>query len=163
MAACAEGAARVRRLALALVWFVAGCGSTPAPAPAQPAKPPPAIPPGAAPGSCPESYDAARGPCIAPASGCSYPQGDCACVVDEPHFCSGMVRPKRPPPPKPPPTVWLCTPKPPAIRADGCPGTDPNGRACHDEGKQCTYGNCCVASETCEDGVWKVKRTECPP
>ena len=63
------------------------------------------------------------------------------------------------PPPPSPPLAWQCTP---AVRADGCPGTEPDG-TCTNEGQRCRYGQCCVTEMTCKDGRWGITMQACPP
>ena len=63
------------------------------------------------------------------------------------------------PPPPSPPLAWQCTP---AVRADGCPGTAPDG-TCTNEGQRCRYGQCCVTEMTCKDGRWGITMQACPP
>ena len=60
------------------------------------------------------------------------------------------------------PVAWQCTVTPPAVRADGCPGTEPNG-ACSQDGRVCSYGDCCVSEYTCQRGQWAITGSECPP
>jgi hypothetical protein len=111
--------------------------------------------------ACPASFAAASSTaCASYAQWCEYPQGDCACTFDVPEHCGGA----RVPPPKPgTPTVWRCTPTPPEVRGDGCPGTHPNGRACSSEGKVCIYQECCYFKYTCTNGTWTENESACPP
>jgi len=71
--------------------------------------------------------------------------------------CSGAERPENPNAP----TVWNCAATPPAVRADGCPGSPPDG-ACADEGQRCSYGDCCVSIYECHT-TWQLTDTQCPP
>jgi hypothetical protein len=108
------------------------------------------------PPACPASFAAATGTCPVEQD-CAYPEGTCRC--EEPGHCSGANL-RRPPEP----LEWVCTKPTPAVRPDGCPGPEPHGDACKTEGKQCTYGSCCVSTLTCESGHWIQKKpTECPP
>ncbi len=111
--------------------------------------------------SCPATFaaaEAATTPCDRAKVGCDYPEGSCYC--GDPAYCGGAAPP--PPPPVPPPAHWQCTAKPPAVRADGCPGTEPSG-ACTDEGKSCQYGDCCVSVDVCRGGQWQAGPAACPP
>lgn len=86
---------------------------------------------------------------------CAYPEGTCSCAPQR--YCGG------PPPPQelldqlaiP---VWQCKP----FRTDGCPETPPSG-ACRQDGKVCSYDNCCITEITCQDGNWTQTRDVCPP
>jgi hypothetical protein len=144
----------------ALVLALVACGSSPAPAPTTTTTlaPPPMD---AAPDpACPASYATASGRCSSYSQWCTYPEGDCACSYDVPEHCGGA----RLPPVKPgTPTVWTCTPKPPDVRADGCPGADPHGQPCSDDGKECRYEGCCTRLDTCQAGHWQETEKECPP
>jgi hypothetical protein len=152
----------------ALVLALVGCGSSQAPAPTSSAKPMPAPSTDAAPAppdvasepTCPTSHASAAGACSSYTQWCEYAEGTCACTYDVPEHCGGA----RLPPPKPgTPTVWKCTPKPPEVRADGCPGVERHGQPCSDEGKQCTYESCCFVLVTCHGGRWEETKHECPP
>jgi hypothetical protein len=132
-----------------------GCSAVaPSPEPAEAASEPvvqPAAPPLAAPetAGCPStfaSFPVGQACAGAPVSTCTYPEGTCSCVG----FCGGAL------PIHPPPPHWKCTPR----RTDGCPDA-PKG-ACSAEGKQCSYGDCCVFTYTCEEGAWKQTAAACP-
>jgi hypothetical protein len=112
------------------------------------------------PEGCPASFDVAvkTGACTAGAPSCSYPEGSCYCGPTP--VCSGMMRPADELDKEP--VYWQCTAKPPLVRADGCPGSEPSG-ACSDEGKQCSYGSCCVTQVVCKGGQWQVGMAACPP
>ncbi|MBW2262991.1 MAG: hypothetical protein JRG91_13520 [Deltaproteobacteria bacterium] len=112
---------------------------------------------------CPASFAEAKGGCVhggqLPSSmECTYPEGECWC--GETPRCSGayMI-------PMPPETwVWNCVSPPPEVRADGCSGASPNhGDACAEEGKSCSYGDCCVLTMTCVNGQWTGAGPGCPP
>jgi hypothetical protein len=105
---------------------------------------------------CPPTFGAAGGACTTGTS-CAYPEGSCYCGA--PSYCGGAA-----PPPDyyDRPSSWQCSATPPAVRADGCPGTEPQG-ACGDEGKSCVYGSCCVTPYTCTGGQWVQGMGECPP
>ena len=89
---------------------------------------------------------------------CLYPEGQCFCGAEL--ICSGVRLPAedlerlR--------MIWQCTPVPPAIRPDGCPGREPSGR-CGREGQQCSYGSCCTSEYTCRGGQWAWTGGACPP
>jgi hypothetical protein len=146
-----------RALAVAIL---AACGSsTPPAAVVDRAPPPDAGPPPPLAEGCPARFDEAGGACdaAAGASTCHYPEGFCSCGPVP--VCSGAVMP---PPEEPEPTVWTCTPHPPAVRDDGCPGREPSG-ACARDGQRCSYGACCVSHYQCDDGTWQYTGGECPP
>ncbi len=90
---------------------------------------------------------------------CRYPQGTCYCGQEQ--HCGG-ARPsdeemaRRP-------IVWVCLATPPAVRADGCPGADPEGTACGQPGKACVYGECCQVRIECRAGSWIRTGGGCPP
>jgi hypothetical protein len=114
--------------------------------------------------ACPATFALARGTCTS-GPGCTYPEGTCACAPVAEIECSGGAAVRSdpdavpPPPPSPPALAWQCTP---AVRADGCPGTEPEG-TCTTEGKQCRYGACCVSEHTCKQGQWTITMMACPP
>lgn len=119
-------------------------------------KPGASLPPSGPPPACPATFGTASGGCTVEQE-CEYPEGTCRC--EEPGHCSGANLPR-----DAEPLEWSCERPPPKVRPDGCPGTEPHGDACKTEGKQCTYGACCVSVLTCEDGHWQQKKpTECPP
>ncbi|HLU69011.1 MAG TPA: hypothetical protein VKZ63_22165 [Kofleriaceae bacterium] len=91
---------------------------------------------------------------------CDYPEGSCWCGVAP--RCSGVA--PHPDEERAAPTVWNCTPTPPEVRSDGCPGSEPeSGSPCADEGKECHYGDCCITRVECTGGAWKQGTTSCPP
>ena len=116
---------------------------------------------GGLPPGCPRSFAAAAGSCDQAVARqyCRYPEGTCYCG-QEPH-CGG-ARPsdeemaRRP-------IVWVCAATPPAVRADGCPGADPEGSACSQPGKTCVYGDCCEWRVECRAGTWTRTGGGCPP
>ncbi|MBP8806328.1 MAG: hypothetical protein KBG48_20015 [Kofleriaceae bacterium] len=89
---------------------------------------------------------------------CSYPEGSCYCGAEP--VCSGVLMTQedsarlR--------VIWQCTPVPPMVRPDGCPGREPNG-PCARDGQQCSYGSCCVSHYTCRGGQWSWTGGGCPP
>jgi len=109
---------------------------------------------------------------------CTYDEGTCYCGVEP--YCSGAE-------PDPEwersrPTTWQCSATPPAIRADGCPGTPPEEVAsgpidrrriggggaedtgrCARDGQRCSYGSCCVTEYVCAGGRWTRGQASCPP
>jgi hypothetical protein len=89
---------------------------------------------------------------------CIYPEGSCWCGQESP--CTGVELP--PEEYAAIPVAWQCTPTPPAVRADGCPGVEPAG-ACSPDGQACSYGDCCVTSYRCDRGQWSTGETSCPP
>ena len=149
------------RIALALV-VLAACGSkTPPPQQTVGNTGPDAAPPPLAAG-CPATFaeipagascDVATYP-----SQCNYPDGSCWCGAATP--CSGVEL--SPDDYAAIPSSWQCTATPPAIRADGCPGSPPSG-ACGQPGQSCTYGDCCVQEYHCDHGQWTMGNGECPP
>lgn len=146
--------------ALAIV-LLAACGSTTPPpgaiGNAAPDAGPRLIPPLAA--GCPAAFAEATGSCdwnVSP-SNCQWAEGQCHCGVAQ--VCSGAVR--DPAESENEPTTWQCASWPPAVRDDGCPGEI--GGRCGDEGKQCVYGDCCVATYTCVGGEWQQTAADCPP
>lgn len=149
-------------LVVALLVAVAACG---------PSKPPPGDPvvshaaPDAGPPpplaeGCPAQWEGTPGASCDPAGpgGCTYAEGSCWCGVPMP--CSGAALPDDWGADIPP--TWQCTPTPPAIREDGCPGQMPSG-ACAQHGQRCTYGSCCVHFYECRSGTWENTGGECPP
>lgn len=109
--------------------------------------------------SCPEAYPVGTGACDGTVAdrNCQYDEGQCYCGVAQ--TCSGVeIDPEEI---RRQPTSWQCTPWPPAVRADGCPGTA--GGACTNETFECSYGDCCVSSYRCLDGEWTQVRSICPP
>jgi hypothetical protein len=151
----------VRRLIVVLV-FLAACGSkTPPPGAVGNATPDAGpMPPPAA--GCPASWGeiGGGGDCDATVvtSQCNYPEGSCWCGHATP--CTGVQLPDDYFTGQP--TSWQCNAVPPAVREDGCPGIQPSG-ACSDDGKQCTYGSCCVTQVACQGGQWVVGMASCPP
>jgi hypothetical protein len=140
--------------------FVLGCGSSkpsgggPIDDPAPTPRVIPALPAG-----CPATMGEASGVCdtaVSP-SNCQWTEGQCHCGY--PLVCSGAARDPDEVPREPP--TWQCAGWPPAVRPDGCPGEI--GGRCSEEGKQCVYGDCCVATYTCDGGEWKQTQAECPP
>ncbi|MBZ0236131.1 MAG: hypothetical protein K8M05_27640 [Deltaproteobacteria bacterium] len=111
--------------------------------------------------TCPPSFAQMGGTCD-PATHpgtCTYPEGSCYCGVTMP--CSGAAISDEI---AAWPSSWQCTVKPPVVRPDGCPGTQPNdGASCSPSGRTCVYGSCCVWRMTCEKGRWKSAGGECPP
>ena len=113
---------------------------------------PPAVPsaspalPGATPGDpaseaagqgqppCPDAPPTSWARCLPGVGRCVYPGAQCVCIdvclggaVPDPHFV-------------PPPPRWRCSPRPSAMRADGCPGEPPRvGTSCRGT-KTCGYG-----------------------
>ena len=92
-------------------------------------------------------------------SACNYDEGSCWCGAVP--VCSGAAR--DPDELAREPLVWNCTPKPPAVRPDGCPGEMNDGLACREAGKRCSYGACCVTIMECRGGKWQTVDQECPP
>jgi predicted Ser/Thr protein kinase len=156
----------LRRLSIAILTLAACGGGRPGPSSAggDVAPPPPAIDAGPPAAGCPATWaeitsvtggcDRATGPAV-----CSYDEGSCWCGVTP--VCSGAAR--DPEEDASEPTVWNCTPKPPAVRPDGCPGEMSSGLACREKGKRCSYGDCCVTVMECRGGQWQVVDQECPP
>lgn len=102
-------------------------------------------------GSC--TWETSRTPC-------SYPEGSCWCGAAP--RCSGAAINEEELAKEP--SQWNCTPVPPAIREDGCPGVQPSAdSACAEESKRCVYGSCCVHFVQCQNGKWKDTGGECPP
>ena len=122
------------------------------------------IPADAAPlaAGCPPTWAAmpAGGACdrAASQSPCNYPEGSCWCGA-APRCSGAAIDPEEM---AKEPTMWNCTPVPPKIRPDGCPGSSPNG-ACSEEGKRCVYGDCCVETVQCQGGKWVSGAAQCPP
>lgn len=146
-----------------LAFVLAACGGkTPPPddrlAANLPDAGPRVIPP--LPEGCPATYaEVGSGECDweAVAGNCQYPEGQCYC--GQPPVCSGAER--DPNEFAHIPSTWQCSSWPPKVRADGCPGEI--GGRCSDEGKECVYGSCCVATYRCERGEWQQIAAECPP
>jgi hypothetical protein len=99
--------------------------------------------------ACPSSFATTSGRCDY-AGTCSFAEGSCHCAITP--WCGGM---------KPDgsyyrqPTTWQCTPTPPKVRADGCPGTPAEGTRCKTNGKVCWYPACSCAIElTCTRHRW---------
>ena len=144
---------------------LAACGSrTPPPSNGIGNVPPdagPVTPPPLAEG-CPATYAEipAGGTCdpAAQRGACSYVEGSCWCGTDMP--CSGVEWPEEEIARMP--VIWQCTPTPPAVRADGCPGSTPQG-ACGQEGQSCGYGDCCYTEYRCDHGQWVMGQASCPP
>lgn len=167
----------MRCAAIVATTIFLGCGNRPAPGPLPRAG---ATDAGvdAAPiersAACPASYaavpagqacDASRAQLAAGATAtglaglsCAYPEGACACAA--PSVCSGVEQ--EPEFYERLPIEWRCAPTPPAFRPDGCPGTTPSG-ACSDEGRACSYGDCCFIQLTCRGGQWIETGGGCPP
>lgn len=153
----------MRPALLVVVVALAACGGK-TPAGSGPAVTPPIdapLPPLAA--ECPATYAAVpAGQACEPPAGhalsCAYPEGACSCMADYP--CSGveMTREEM----AALPIVWQCTPTPPAVRPDGCPGVEPSG-ACSRDGQRCSYGDCCYRELTCQHGEWQMTGGGCPP
>lgn len=108
---------------------------------------------------CPASFGEAGGDCdgTAQVGTCAYREGTCYCGIQMP--CSGAALPDDWGSDIPP--SWQCTGRPPKVRDDGCPGSEPSG-ACSRRGQQCTYGACCTQEYTCK-GTWQITGGECPP
>ncbi len=92
---------------------------------------------------------------------CTYAEGACRCGLGS--YCGGV-----PPSPEIEAELrrprWICTRTPPAVRDDGCPGTQPaQASACSEPGKTCRYGDCCIYTVTCDDGAWQRGPKVCPP
>jgi hypothetical protein len=153
----------VRWILVAIVSLACACGSS-QPAPgggavghAAPDAGPRVIPP--LPEGCPAAYGEATGACDweQARSNCQYPEGQCHCGV--PPVCGGAeVSPEEV---ARVPSSWQCSLWPPKVRADGCPGEI--GGTCTEEGKECQYGDCCVATYRCEKGQWQQVEAICPP
>ena len=135
-----------------MVLALVACGSKPPPRPDHVDEhvEPPADP------ACKASYAASTGSCAGQVA-CTFPAGTCVC--SGPPRCGGANVSAA----EEGPLSWYCEPKPPEVRADGCPGEEPRGRACTAEGKQCTYESCCMSQLTCHGGTWQETRHECPP
>jgi hypothetical protein len=108
---------------------------------------------------CPETYGEAAGGCDqrTATNSCLYPEGHCYC--GQAPVCSGVE-------PDPAdlarrPIEWQCTPTPPDVRADGCPGVP--DATCATEGQECSYGDCCFVAYRCVGGVWQEIGGGCPP
>lgn len=144
----------------ALALSLLACGSSPPPAPIVERRPDPPPPPNLA--TCPAAFAQAGGDCdpAAHPGTCSYAEGSCYCGATMP--CSGAMRSDEELAAMP--SSWQCTAKPPLVRPDGCPGTQPNeGSACSPIGRTCTYGSCCVHRMSCTKGRWTYAGGECPP
>jgi hypothetical protein len=89
---------------------------------------------------------------------CTYSEGSCWCGTQMP--CSGVAWSDEDIAQFP--VTWQCTPVPPAVRADGCPGAEPSG-ACARDGQVCGYGDCCFQEYTCQNGQWAITGGGCPP
>lgn len=111
--------------------------------------------------ACAPSYADLRGACDPKVSTqtCSYPEGVCYCGVTYP--CSGVEH--APEEVASWPTTWQCTPTPPKVRPDGCPGVQPGDAACSKEGQVCSWGDCCFTQMTCKKGKWEMTGGGCPP
>lgn len=150
------------RTAIVIVGVLLGCGSSrPAPVVVENRAPAPDAGPLAE--GCPATFAeaAALGACSweEHRNQCNYAEGSCYCGVAP--VCSGAaINPEEE---ARQPTSWQCAAKPPAIRADGCPGEQNTGAACRDEGKSCTYGDCCVTTLQCRGGTWTYVDSQCPP
>lgn len=119
--------------------------------------------PPAGPTSCPAAFgDIPDGTPCSTSLRCPYARGTCTCAPGQ--YCGGAA---------PPPDIeaqfaklrWTCTPNPPAIRPDGCPGTEPRGgrTRCSKTDQQCVYGDCCVIQYRCTNGTWIGGASTCPP
>jgi hypothetical protein len=116
---------------------------------------------GTRPLTCPSSYAELRGSCDPTVSreACSYAEGSCYCGIAYP--CSGVQIPEEELRAIPP--SWQCTPTPPKIRPDGCPGVQPGTEACPKDGQVCRWGDCCFTQMTCKGGTWEMTGGGCPP
>jgi hypothetical protein len=117
---------------------------------------------GTRPLACAPSYADLRGACDPTVSDqtCSYTEGVCYCGIDYP--CSGVRIPDEQLARLP--NQWQCTPTPPAVRPDGCPGVMPGADvACAPDGKVCSWGDCCFHQMTCTAGTWVRTGGGCPP
>ena len=114
------------------------------------------------PATCPATYAELTGACDATAQRetCAYAEGSCYC--GETPICSGVDMSHEPR--RPVITTWQCTPTPPLVRPDGCPGRAiGGGEACGREGQSCSYGDCCFHTFTCQGGTWQLTGGGCPP
>jgi hypothetical protein len=113
---------------------------------------------------CPETFASAGGACERDdsAEACTYPEGVCSCSMGS--YCGG-VRPSEETEKELRKTRWRCTPNPPAVRPDGCPGTEPKAKEpCQlPETQYCNYGDCCMRSARCLQGQWEIGQPSCPP
>ncbi|NOY90973.1 MAG: hypothetical protein GXP55_07140 [Deltaproteobacteria bacterium] len=109
--------------------------------------------------ACPASFAEARGGCESGpgTSDCSYPEGECYCGEDR--VCSGAVRS----PMSPEMYTWQCTPTPPEVREDGCPGMAPDGGSACSLDHSCGYGFCGGPIYSCVHGEWQVTDMVPPP
>ncbi|MCB9572595.1 MAG: hypothetical protein H6709_10960 [Kofleriaceae bacterium] len=107
---------------------------------------------------CPATWAEAVAGATCERGSCRYPEGDCGCGV--PQVCSGAEM--DPSLIEAVPPTWQCRARPPAIRADGCPGVAPSG-ACDHDGQACGYGDCCTVQVTCQGGQWVSSPPMCPP
>ena len=113
-------------------------------------------------GACPATYAAATGSCASfeptPSATdpvCVYPAGTCRCV--DRVTCGPIVVPIEGDAATAP--QWRCS----APRTDGCPEQDPDGQACADAQKTCSYPNgCCTNIATCNGGKWVTRPGACP-
>ena len=142
---------------LVLILALAACGSSTPPAqPHTVENRAPDAGVAAQPAGCPATFGGGPGACTSGLH-CGYPEGTCYCGV--PSWCGGVAPPEdyyqQPP-------SWQCTANAPPVRADGCPGREPQG-ACAQEGQQCTYGDCCVQNFECRNGQWLAREMQCPP
>lgn len=102
------------------------------------------------------------GACM-PAGLCSYAQTICRCMYP----CRGgaRVQPSNGPGPQP---TWTCGPKPPAVRADGCPGMPPTPGAACATTLRCSYGRaesgaCWGFTVACDQHSWIAVPIPPPP
>ena len=133
-----------------LLVLLAACGST-----SPPAANPPTGKQVVRSEACPKAFGA-TGRCDADGTTCGYDEGSCYCGQEP--ICSGVNRSGEPTPPP----VWVCTAKPPAVRADGCPGVANEGDPCNST-RECSYGDCGGYVLGCADGKWKTVRLIAPP
>lgn len=113
--------------------------------------------------SCPRAFnDIANGTPCSQSLQCPFPDGSCTCAPGI--YCGGAalhpdseadLQKLR----------WTCTPTPPKVRADGCPGAEPTGDTirCGTDGQTCSYGDCCSFSYRCTKGRWIKGAVSCPP
>lgn len=146
--------------ALVLVALVAACTHHPAPAPepvtAMPESSRPSPPP--TPPSCPAAYAGLEKTACTAEQTCSFPEGSCVCSNAMP--CTGNVNAWNEAK-NHPHLVWGCVEK---VRADGCPGAQPNrGWPCAKEGQVCEYAACISRTLSCHAGKWQLDKQGEPP
>lgn len=112
--------------------------------------------------SCPLAF-APTGSCVPQDSpvNCEYPGFTCVCQQP----CGGGAA-LAPAPAGPPanPFRWECLPKPPRVRADGCPGASPQSGASCRGSKSCVYTlGCTGVASRCAKGVWTTPELLPPP